>query len=158
MTSVDPNQLHPITCRPALVSEHGILENLQRRASLANPGDRAALLANPDAIDLPAGQIDAGLVFVAERDGVLLGFAAVLPREDGATELDGLFVEPDAWKQGIGRRLVEHCASMARRAGSPALHVTGNPHAAGFYERCGFARTGTIQTRFGAGIAFRRAL
>lgn len=39
--------------RPATAGERRQLVELQRRASLANPGDREALLAHPDAIDLP---------------------------------------------------------------------------------------------------------
>jgi len=41
--------------RPAVASERKSLEGLQWRASLKNPGDSAALLANRDAIELPVG-------------------------------------------------------------------------------------------------------
>jgi hypothetical protein len=54
--------------RRAVASEQKELEDLQLRASLTNPGDRDALLANPDAIELPLAQIAAGGVFVAERN------------------------------------------------------------------------------------------
>src|SRR5262245_58478718 len=66
--------------RPARPDERTTLESLQWRASLNNPGDRDALLANPDAIALPIEQIANGSVFVAESDGVVAGFAAVVPR------------------------------------------------------------------------------
>ena len=149
---------HEISIRPARTDEHTLLESLQRRASLNNPGDRDALLANPDAIQLPIGQIAAGAVFVAERDGVVAGFGAVVPRPDGAAELDALFVEPHLWKQGIGRRLVDHLADAARLRGARFLHVVGNPHAEAFYISCRFRVTGTVDTRFGVGLAMRRAL
>lgn len=145
-----------IRIRPAVISEQKALEGLQRRASLNNPGDREALLANPDAIELPLEQIASGRVFVAERDGVIVGFSAVLPRLDGQTELDALFVEPNIWRQGIGKLLVDHCAAVAREQGSAALHVVGNPHAEGFYQACGFQMIGTVQTRFGSGLAMRK--
>jgi len=145
-------------CRQAVASEQRALEGLQRRASLNNPGDREALLANPDAIEVPLGQIVDGHVFVAERDGAIVGFAAVIPRDDGDAELDALFVEPSDWKRGVGRLLVEHCANIAQRRGSAALHVIGNPHAEGFYRACGFEQTGTVQTRFGVGLSLRRAV
>jgi len=92
--------------RRAVVSEQRELENLQRRASLTNAGDRDALLAHPDAIELPPEQIAAGSVFVAERNGVIAGFAALLPRSDGGAELDALFVDLTMRRCGIGRRLV----------------------------------------------------
>lgn len=147
-----------LACRLARASEQPRLEDLQRRASLNNPGDREALLTNPDAIELPLDHIAAGHVFVAERQGAIVGFAAVLPRKDGAAELDALFVEPETWKQGVGRALVEHCVDIARARGSAALHVVGNPHAEGFYRACGFEQIGTIRTRFGVGQSLRRIL
>jgi GNAT superfamily N-acetyltransferase len=145
-----------VTVRLAIVGERKALEALQLRAALNNPGDRDAMLANPDAIELPLEQIAAGWVFVAERDGAIAGFSAVLPRKDGGTELDGLFVDPGIWRQGIGRLLIERCAEFARERGSAALHVVGNPHAAGFYRKCGFEMIGTAQTRFGVGLLLKK--
>jgi GNAT superfamily N-acetyltransferase len=147
-----------VTIRRADVRERTALEALQARASLNNPGDRAAVLANADAIQIPEDQIAAGRVFVAEQCGSVVGFAVILPRNDGDTELDGLFVEPTSWGQGIGRRLVEHCGQIARVGGSITLHVLGNTHAEGFYLRCGFVRSGTAETRFGDGLIFRKCL
>ena len=144
--------------RPAVAAEQKQLEALQWRASLNNPGDRDALLAHPDAIELPLEQIDAGGVFVAEVAGSTMGFAAILPRDDGDFELDALFVEPDAWRQGVGSALVEHCAAAARDAGARSLHVVGNPHAEGFYSACGFASFGTKQMRFGVGLLMKKTL
>lgn len=144
--------------RTALVADRQVLEAIQWRASLNNPGDRAALEAHPDAIVMPPEQLAAGGVFVAEIDGAPRGFAAILPRTDGNAELDALFVEPDEWGHGIGRALVEHCCEAARAAGAAALHVVGNPHAEGFYTRCGFVLVGTQQMRFGVGLLMVRAL
>jgi GNAT superfamily N-acetyltransferase len=149
---------HDVLVRPARLDEHTMLESLQRRASLSNPGDRGALLANPDAIALPIEQIAAGCVFVAERDGVVAGFAVVVPRPDGGAELDGLFVDPHLWKHGIGRRLVDHIAEIAHVRAARVLHVVGNLHAEGFYLACGFCVTGTVETRFGIGLAMQRRL
>lgn len=138
--------------RVAVPEERQLLEALMRRASLANPGDRDALLAHPEVIEVPLVQIEAGQVFVAERDGAILGFAALLDRDDGDIELDGLFVEPEHWREGIGRALVEQCAAIARNAGATRLHVIGNLEAEGFYRRCGFESIGPFETRFGPAL------
>ena len=145
-----------VVIRSAVHAERSSLEALQWRASLANSGDRDALLANPDAIALPVEQIAAGCVFVAERSGVVCGFAAVVPRPDGGAELDALFVEPHLWRQGIGRRLIDQIAEVARVRAATFLHVVANPHAEGFYVSCGFRVTGTVDTRFGVGLDMRR--
>ena len=136
------------TFRLAIPSEQRALEELQRRASLMWEEDREALLANPDAIELPLEQITDGRTVVAERDGELLGFSVVLRRDDGDAELDGLFVEPTHWRQGIGRMLVEEAEQIAARDGSANLWVIANTRALDFYGACGFVTVGEVQTRF----------
>jgi GNAT superfamily N-acetyltransferase len=113
--------------RPAVVSEKKDLEALQLRAALNNPGDREAMLANPDAIELPIDQIEAGRVFVLEKDRSIIGFSAILPRDDGGTELDGLFVDSAFWRHGFGRLLVDYCAEVSRAQGSSALVASVRP-------------------------------
>jgi N-acetylglutamate synthase-like GNAT family acetyltransferase len=147
-----------VLIRSALLCERKQLEALQLRASLSNAGDRNALLANPDAIELPSEQIADGHVFVVEIDGSIVAFAAILPRTDGDSELDALFVEPEKWRQGIARMLITHCKDIARKQGSKAIHVIGNPHAKDFYSAVGFNLVGTTQTRFGVGLLFCMSL
>jgi len=144
-----------VQIRVASPREKESLEALQRRASLANPGDRESLLAHPDAIEVPREQLASGSVIVAEVEGTVLGFAAVVRREDGEAELDALFVEPALWKRGIGRQLVARYAVLAESLGARFLHVVGNPHAEGFYTACGFEVVGTATTRFGSGLLMK---
>src|SRR5690349_589688 len=127
--------------RLAQPEEHEDLEELQRRASLELEEYREQLEAHPDAIHLPPAQIANGQVIVAELDGEIVGFAAVV-----GGELDGLFVEPDMWGAGIGRALVNAAAHEARQRGL-SLTVIANPVAKGFYESCGFTVEGEEQTR-----------
>ncbi len=155
LASVHYPSVNAFSIRPALISERKDLENLQLRASLNNAGDRDAILAHPDAIELPLKQIAGGRVFVAEQNGAIVGFAAVESRADGGSELDGLFVEPGMQRHGIGRSLLAHCAEFARAQGSGALYVVGNPHAEEFYIACGFNLIGEVETRFGIGRLMR---
>lgn len=144
--------------RPALIHERPYLVELQRRASLANPGDRELLLERPELIDTPLAFFTAGNVLVAERDDVVLGFAALVLRDDGDAELDGLFVEPQHWRHGIGHALVEAIVARAVAAGARTLYVIGNTHAEGFYARAGFRLDGIIQTEFGRNLLMDRTL
>ena len=139
-----------LTIRLAEPDEREELEELQRRASMALPDYRAQLEANPDAIHLPPAQIANGQVHVAELDGRVAGFAAVV-----GGELDGLFVEPDLWRSGVGKALVDEATHYARDRGL-TLTVIANPSARGFYERCGFAVEGEAKTRFGPGLRMSR--
>ena len=110
---------------------------------------RAQLEAHPDAIELPAEQITAGLVRVAEQDGVVVGFAVLLAPSGGACELDGLFVEPEAMRGGVGRLLIEDAKSIARERGATRIDAVANPQALAFYEAVGFKPAGEARTRFG---------
>src|SRR3954467_15890675 len=101
-----------LVIRVAQPEEREELEELQRRASLANENDRPHLEAHPDAIHLPPAQIANGKVYVAELDGRVAGFAAVV-----GGELDGLFVEPELWRRDIGAALVEEATLSSRRRG-----------------------------------------
>ena len=112
--------------------ERQALEELQRRASLEWEDHRADLMAHPDAVVLPADQIEAGRVHVADIQGRIGGFCVVLARSDGDSELDGLFVEPAAWRQGIGRRLVDRAAEVATAERAAWLHVIAGHRALPF--------------------------
>lgn len=148
---------HP-TFRLALPAERSALEDLQRRASLIWEEDRDALLANPDAIELPLEQITDGRTIVAENVGELLGFAVVLRRDDGDAELDGLFVDPAQWRQGIGRALLEHAERIATSDGAAILWVTANTRALEFYGACGFVTVGEVATRFRPAPRMRKTI
>ena len=140
------NHADSLTLRLARPEEHDELEELQRRASVELPEYRDQLIANPNAIYLPEGQIANGQVIVAELDGDVVGFAAIV-----GGELDGLFVEPDLWGHGIGRALVDAATHEARKRGL-ALQVIANPRARCFYEHCGLSVEGEVQTRFGPAL------
>jgi GNAT superfamily N-acetyltransferase len=132
--------------RRAEPEEHEALEQLMARASFELPDYREQLLRHPDVIHVPPAQIANGQVIVADMDGVIVGFAAVV-----GGELDGLFVEPDLWGQGIGRALVDAATHEARKRGL-ALKVIANPSARQFYESCGFSIEGEERTRFGPAL------
>lgn len=139
-----------LTLRLARPKDHDELESLQWRASTELPKYREQLVANPDAIHLPPAQIANGQVIVAELDGDIAGFAAVV-----GGELDGLFVEPDLWGGGIGKALINAAGHQARQKGL-TLTVIAAPEARRFYESCGFSVEGETQTRFGPALRMSR--
>src|SRR5438309_6352411 len=120
-------RVEALSIRLARPEEREELEELQRRASLALPEYRDQLIANPDAIHLPPAQVANGQVLVAELDARPAGFAAVV-----GGELDGLFVEPELWRRGIGTLLVDAATHEARRKGlalpAPATPTAPPPH------------------------------
>jgi GNAT superfamily N-acetyltransferase len=78
---------------------------------------------------------------VAERDGSVIGIASAEWR-DGYAELWRLYVHPDAWRLGVGRRLWEHIAAGARAQGLGRIRLDSFADAAGsqrFYQAMGCA-------------------
>jgi len=139
--------------RDALPAEAAALAALQRRSSDVWEEYRAALAANPDAIEPPSQAVAEGRVRVAvDASQRRLGFSVVLPVVHGRCELDDLFVEPDSMGLGVGRLLVGDVASRAAAAGASQVDVIANPNALGFYERVGFRVAGEASTRFGRGL------
>ena len=116
-----------------------------RSASLANEGDREALLAHPETLEFPEDAVADGRVRVAVDGGAVVGFATFTPSAD-AWELDDLFVAPAHMRRGFATALVRHLLAEADVA---AIEVTANPHAMAFYRSVGFVDDGVAQTRFG---------
>jgi ribosomal protein S18 acetylase RimI-like enzyme len=137
--------------RNALPDEVGALEALQRRTAMVS-NYREQILAHPDAIEIPLKAVADGNARVAVAGGRILGFSIVLPLADGLAELDGLFVEPEFMRRGLGRALLEDAFAMARNHGVRRIEVTSNREAVGFYERIGFVADGPAPTRFGPAV------
>lgn len=143
---------------PAQMSQKAALEALQMRASLEWEEYRAALLANPEVVEVPADQISNEGVLVAIDRGAPTGFVALRSREDGNAELDGLFVEPASWGRKIGTELVKAAEALALQMGCATVHVVANPRAEGFYQRCGFERCGDSETQFGPAALMKKRI
>jgi GNAT superfamily N-acetyltransferase len=144
--------------RFAQLRERAPLIELQRRASLVWDEYRDALLANPDAIDIPVEQFRNRQVRVAWSGDRPIGFSAVTALDAEICELDGLFVEPAHWRQGIGGALIEDAARLARRRKFRRMEVTANPRAEGFYTKQDFIKYAVTETRFGSASRMRRIL
>jgi len=92
-------------------------------------------------------------IWVAEREGRLVAWAAVLPPADGSCELDDLWVEPASMGCGVGRALFEQAALRARELGARSLRWEAEPGAVGFYERMGAATVGSVTSSWGRQIS-----
>jgi L-amino acid N-acyltransferase YncA len=96
-------------------------------------------------------------VLVAERDGTVVGVAAVGPAEEpaGYGELYLINVDPDHWGAGAGRALLAAAeASLTQLGYSDAVLwvLPGNHRARRFYERAGWAADGARRTQEVQGV------
>lgn len=157
-TCCDVRVLDRLVIRSALPDERPALEALQMRASLIWEDYREDLAAHPEDVCLTQNAIEELRVRVATVDGAVVGFSEAVRTSGREWELEGLFVEPDAMRRGIGGRLLDDLFGLARRAGVIRVAVIAEPHAAGFYERNGFVREGHVQTQFGPAVRMGLAL
>ena len=74
--------------------------------------------------------------FVADVDGVVVAWAALIPRGEVGW-LEDLWVEPAWMRRGIGTALFAAAAERARAAGARRLEWEAEPNALPFYERLG---------------------
>jgi N-acetylglutamate synthase-like GNAT family acetyltransferase len=80
-------------------------------------------------------------VYVAESEGDLLGFYALIIRNDKA-ELDHLWVAPKHIGTGIGKELFIHAMQRAAGRNVSEVEILSDPNAEGFYRKMGAHRSG----------------
>lgn len=142
-----------VMIRKADISEDQMCAELIRRA-FADVAQKFSLTmencpSNPDFIT--ADRIHSiaekgGELFVYELAGEPVGFAAVVPAEKGAFELEKLCVLPEFRERGIGSLLIKHCAKTAADRGADVLKIgiiKENTILKRWYEKNGFVFTGT---------------
>jgi len=136
----------PIVIRAARRSDAERLSAIAFRAK-AHWGYDAALLElwRPD-LTFTIASIAEDEVFVAERAGEALGVVALSYAGDVAA-LEGLWIDPPAMGEGLGRRLFARAVAAARTRGARALVVEAAPNAEGFYLRMGARCVGTVPAR-----------
>jgi GNAT superfamily N-acetyltransferase len=99
------------------------------------------------------------VVLVAERGGAIVGFASAGPTRDrdadprSVGEIYAVYLAPEEWGRGAGRKLLERAVAALRDAGfahAGLWVLETNAHARGFYEHLGWRADGTAkQERFG---------
>ncbi|MGH2927953.1 MAG: GNAT family N-acetyltransferase [Solirubrobacteraceae bacterium] len=128
---------------------------LKLRASLAWGDHPEALRSMPEARSVPAEHLP--FAFLAEDAGRILGFATVLAGPGAEAELEDLFVEPELWRRGVGRRLLHEAERRARMLGASSLQLTAG-RARGFYAACGFQVVGGAATALGPAVRMQKRL
>jgi RimJ/RimL family protein N-acetyltransferase len=126
-------------------------------------GVRAAMWAQNLSRPLPGSA-----VLVAEREGSVVGFAALgADREAQDTgELFALNVDPDHWGSGVGQALLgSTCAELSKLGFAEAVLwvLPGNARARRLYEAAGWTPDGAARTADVLGVTvgevrYRRAL
>jgi GNAT superfamily N-acetyltransferase len=81
--------------------------------------------------------------FVAELDGRVVGFHALLPAES-EWELVHLWVRPECLNRGFGRALLAHAQLTAADGGATRITIDADPNAEAFYLACRAIPVGAV--------------
>jgi GNAT superfamily N-acetyltransferase len=132
-----------LTFRPASQKDAEGLTELTI-ASKAHWGYDEAFMALARPVLAVTGEyLDANECWVAESDGRTIGWFSLVEQPD-VLLLDNLFLLPGHIGSGLGRQMWQHALSRAAARGAERLTLEADPNAAGFYERMGAVRIGTV--------------
>jgi GNAT superfamily N-acetyltransferase len=133
---------------------HGFLQSL-------DPTERAERWRESITHQSPPADVT---VVLADQDR-LIGFTRVCPtrddddeRTDRVGEVVSIYLRPDTWGQGLGRRLMAQALDMLRRAGNTSATLwvlNGNNRAIRFYEANGWSADGTSKQAIIGEVAVR---
>ncbi|ATG46639.1 GNAT family N-acetyltransferase [Celeribacter ethanolicus] len=149
----------PAVIRPARWGDKDAL--LEMIHALARFNGDEPELDLPALIDLLNADLPWIRILVAERDGVLEGYAALvagvqLQHGKKVMDLHHLFIRDHVRGEGLGRHLIDASRDLAERLGCARLTVSTREHnavAQTAYRACGFAPHPFSGTRFAMELA-----
>jgi len=131
----------PIRLRHPNTQDLALLNALTLRSKQSHGYDQ-------DFIEACKAELEITPQILAEDDAVLAedasGLAGVAQVSHASEEshLEKLFVDPDRFGEGIGRKLFSWAVDKARRHGAKELVIDSDPDAVAFYEAMGARQTG----------------
>ena len=85
------------------------------------------------------------LVYVAEREKVIIGFYALVVLDQQA-ELEHMWVAPEHIGSGVGKELFIHAMQTAAGENMSTIELSADPNAAEFYQRMGARKIGEVSS------------
>jgi ribosomal protein S18 acetylase RimI-like enzyme len=94
-----------------------------------------------------------GVLLVARSDADVLGFCHLIPSRDAdgdrIPEIAAIYVDPECWRSGCGRRLFAAAIASAVEQGFTGMTLwvlADNARGRGFYEAMGMRADGTVKS------------
>lgn len=140
-----------IDIRRGVPSDRQALNAVMRDASLAVESGEVLrlLLAEPQHLEVDISLLECGQIFVATVEGELVGFASYLVGGSHDAELDGMFVQPEFWRRGLGKLIFEAVERELTSRGATGIRVVAGMSAVDFYKAVGFKIVGKEKTPLG---------
>jgi N-acetylglutamate synthase-like GNAT family acetyltransferase len=126
--------------RPANADEIDVLSQIAMEAKRYWDYPPEVIDSWHSTLTLEATHIDFAPPFVADQDGEVVGFYQLIPGD--RIELEHLWVKPKYMHKGIGKELMAHAITSAKKRGAKKMLIDADPHATAFYLSCGAYRVG----------------
>ncbi len=94
-------------------------------------------------LTISANFISNNEVYVADQEGEVLGFYALVVRDDKA-ELEHMWVAPAHSGRGVGKELFVHAMQRAAGENVSTVEISSDPNAEGFYQKMGARKIGDV--------------
>lgn len=94
-----------------------------------------------DALTITSEFVESNEVFLAELDGNVLGFYALILNSE-KVQLEHLWVSPEKIGGGIGKKLLIDAIGKAKLLGATFIEIESDPNAEGFYRKQGAVKIG----------------
>jgi ribosomal protein S18 acetylase RimI-like enzyme len=99
-----------------------------------------------DMLNITPDFIENNHVWVATTTGnTIVGFVAISIADDIA-EVEHLWIQPQAMRQGIGNALFRHCLDHCTTHNLKMIRIESDPNARGFYEKFGAKPAGQVNS------------
>ena len=98
-----------------------------------------------DELTITPDFVAANQVYIAEREGELLGFYALIVRGEKA-ELDHMWVTPEHMGTGVGKELFIHAMQSAAKQNISEVEISSDPNAEDFYKKMGAFQIGDVSS------------
>lgn len=125
MKLVDDSEIRVTVEDPHGAAATHLIKNLSAELG-ARYGDDGSGAFSPDDVQVPGGAF-----IVAWLDGRTVGCGALRPLERGVGEVKRMFVEKDARRQGVARKILERLETIAARLRLPSFAPRGRHPTAG---------------------------
>jgi GNAT superfamily N-acetyltransferase len=139
--SSNPSEAEPLRIRIALPEDAAKLTRIAHDAKRHWGYPEHWITHWKDDLTISPDFVAANQVFVAEDDGQIAGFYALIIRQDKA-ELDHMWVAPAYIGSGVGKELFIHAMQNAAGNNLHEVTISSDPNAEGFYRKMGAHRVG----------------
>lgn len=94
-----------------------------------------------DALTITPEFIENNEVYLAESDGEIIGFYALILNGE-KVQLEHLWISPENIGGGIGKKLMIDAVQKAKSSGASSIEIESDPNAEVFYQKQGAVKIG----------------